>query len=54
MTEKKIDKKVTNAQEALKERELNKVTGGQDDYPCKPKPEDEKDPTNIHPWWMIH
>ena len=51
MTEKKIDKKVTNAQEALKEQELNKVTGGQDDYPCKPKPEDEKPKGNIiRPW----
>ena len=39
MTEKKIDKKVN---ETLKEQELDKVTGGQDDYPCKPKPEDEK------------
>ena len=35
MTEKKIDKKVN---EALKEQELDKVTGGQDDYPYQPKP----------------
>ena len=44
MTEKKIDKKVN---ETLKEQELDKVTGGQDDYPCKPKPEDEKPKRNI-------
>ena len=48
MTEKKIDKKVN---ETLKEQELDKVTGGQDDYPCKPKPEDEKPKRNIiRPW----
>jgi hypothetical protein len=40
MTEKKIDKKVTKVQEVLKEQELDKVTGGQDDYPRKPKPEE--------------
>ena len=48
ITEKKIDKKVN---ETLKEQELDKVTGGQDDYPCKPKPEDEKPKRNIiRPW----
>ena len=51
MTEKKIDKKVNEVQEALKEQELDKVTGGMDDYPCKPKPEDEKPKQNIlRPW----
>ena len=46
MTEKKIDKKVNEAQEALKEQEIDKVTGGQDDYPCKPIPEGENVVTN--------
>ena len=41
MADKKNDKKV---QEVLKEQELDKVTGGQDDYPCKPRPEDKKGP----------
>ncbi len=51
MADKKNDKKV---QEVLKEQELDKVTGGQDDYPCKPRPEDEKEPKEnrfvIRPW----
>ena len=41
MADKKNDKKV---QENLKDHELDKVTGGMDDYPCKPRPEDEKGP----------
>ncbi len=50
MTDKKNDKKV---QENLKDHELDKVTGGMDDYPCKPRPEDEKGPkqNTIHPWY---
>ena len=52
MTEKKIDKKVNEVQENLKEQELDKVTGGQDDYPCKPKPEEENGTENAHRWWM--
>ena len=47
MTEKKIDKKVN---EALKEQELDHVTGGQDDYPCKPKPEDDNGPKKNMKW----
>ena len=39
MTEKKIDKKVN---ETLKEQELDKVTGGQDDYPYQSKPLENK------------
>ena len=35
MTEKKIDKKVNEVQENLKEQELDQVTGGMDDYPAK-------------------
>ena len=55
MTEKKIDQKVNEAQETLKEQDLNKVTGGQDDYPCKPEPKDDdprKNPRQniIRPW----
>ena len=46
MTEKKIDKKVNEVQEALKEQELDKVTGGQDDYPCKPRPADKNSVQN--------
>ena len=38
MTEKKIDKK---EKEALKEQELNKVTGGGAEMPARPKPESE-------------
>ena len=52
MTEKKIDKKANEEQEALKEQELDKVTGGQDDYPCKPMPEEKNGTENAHRWWM--
>ena len=48
MTDKKIDKKVNESQESLKEQELDKVTGGMDDYPLKPKKENETSVPNIH------
>ena len=52
MTEKKIDKKVNEAQEALKDQELDKVTGGQDDYPAKqPKENDPKKNTRFAREW---
>ena len=51
MTEKKIDKKVNEEQEALKEQELDKVTGGQDDYPYQPKTKGGNVVTNsIYPY----
>lgn len=55
MTEKKIDKKVTETQKALKDQELDKVTGGLDDYPRRPHEDangPKKDPKRniIRPW----
>ena len=37
MTEKKIDKKVNEVQENLKEQELDQVTGGGAEMPAKPE-----------------
>ena len=52
MTEKKIDKKVNEVQENLKEQELDKVTGGGAEMPARPKPEEENGTENAHRWWM--
>ena len=53
MTTKKTNKmNGKKVNEVLKEQELNKVTGGQDDYPLKPaKPQDQKTgkPNSIFP-----
>ena len=48
MTEKKINKKVNEVQENLKEQELDKVTGGGAEMPARPKPESENNVPNIH------
>lgn len=48
MADKKNDKKV---KETLQEKDLDKVTGGMDDYPARPRPEDDKGPKKniFHP-----